>query len=76
MSNAKIIDMKIHLELEEADVELLVSALKLAGSTRGLGRMLGDKLMPKLMPKIAPPTPKADQREQKLLEYLVNKLGH
>jgi hypothetical protein len=67
---------KINVELEVADIELLVSALRLAGSTRTLGRRLGEAIVPKLMPQLAPPTPKADEREKLLLDKLLNILGH
>lgn len=74
MGDAKIIDVKIDLQLDPVDVELLISALKTAMTTRTFGRAIGDKLIPKLMPKLAPPTPKADAREERLLAYLVDKM--
>lgn len=67
---------KISVELEVADIELLIAALQLSGSTRNLGRKLGEALVPKLMPQLSPPTPKADDRERRLLEKLHDILGH
>ena len=71
MTDDKPKRQRFTLELDEMDVELLISALKLAATTRKTGRGLL-----KWFGREPEQTPLADARELKLLELLTKTIGN